>query len=222
VVLSPGVIFLFFTNASTATVRRFSLFWARGCIYLLRHIVGLNFREIGRENVVDRPMLIISNHQSTFETLALPVLFPNATFVAKAELTRIPAFGWCLKNYPMILIDRSAGTRSIVQIQRAARAAIDQGLSVVIFPEGTRKSVSENFDSRRGAEFLYKTLNVPVLPIAINSGLFWGRGMPFKHRGIITISYLPVIEPGMDVEEFRAKIQRNINAEKQRLVAEFE
>jgi len=113
IILSPRVLFLYLTNASSATVRRFSLFWARGTLYLLHRVVGLDFIEIGRENVADRPMLIVCNHQSVFETIALPMLLPNATFVSKIELTRIPIFGWCLKKYPMILIDRAAGARAI-------------------------------------------------------------------------------------------------------------
>jgi 1-acyl-sn-glycerol-3-phosphate acyltransferase len=193
------------------------LFWAKGGVDLLKHVVGLRYTELGKSNVVDGPLLIICNHQSTFETLLLPVLFPKATFVCKIELARIPVFGWCLKHYPMIMIDRAAGPRALARLRAQSEAAVKNGFSVAIFPEGTRKSVDEDVAFLRGVEYLYKTLNIPVLPIVLNSGLFWGRGLPIKNHGVVTISYLPMIRPGLDAEEFRQTAESQMNAEKRRL-----
>jgi 1-acyl-sn-glycerol-3-phosphate acyltransferase len=216
--LSPAAFALYLTNAEQKTLRRFSLFWAKGVIVLLRRVVGMRFTEVGRSNIIAGPLLIVCNHQSTFETFVLPLLFPDATFVCKIELTRIPVFGWCLKKYPMIIVDRSAGAKALVQLRAQSEAAVRKGMSVVIFPEGTRKSVGEELKFRRGVEYLYKSLAIPVLPIVVNSGLLWGPDQPVKQSGVVTISYLPAIKPGLSANDFIRTAESQMGAEKDRLV----
>jgi 1-acyl-sn-glycerol-3-phosphate acyltransferase len=218
-IISPSCIVLWLTGTPRHALRAVSRFWATGLLWGLRHIVGLRHVERGRENIPTGPCIIIANHQSAWETVALAVIFPNASFVAKQETARIPVVGWFLKNYPMIMVDRGGGGNAIRQLIVDSRAVLAEGRSVIIFPEGTRKSISERIVFKRGAEVLYAELNTPVLPIALNSGVFWTRDGS-KHPGTITLSYLPPILPGLSGEELRQKAQALLEAERDRLVRE--
>jgi 1-acyl-sn-glycerol-3-phosphate acyltransferase len=218
-IISPSLIVLWLCGTPRRALRAVSRSWARGLLWGLRRIVGLRHVERGRENIPSGPCLIIANHQSAWETVALAVMFPAASFVSKQETARIPIVGWFLKNYPMIMVDRGGGGNAIRQLIVDSRAVLAEGRSVIIFPEGTRKSISERVVFKRGAEVLYAELNTPVLPIALNSGLFWTRDGS-KCPGTITLSYLPPILPGLSGEEFRQQAQTLLEAEKDRLVRE--
>lgn len=218
-IISPSCIVLWLCGTPRHALRAVSRFWAQGILWGLSHIVGLRHVERGRENIPNGPCLIIANHQSAWETLALAVIFPAASFVAKQETARIPIVGWFLKNYPMIMVDRGGGGNAIRQLIADSRAVLGEGRSIIIFPEGTRRSASERVVFKRGTEVLYAELGRPVLPIALNSGLFWTRGGA-KCAGTITLSILPPILPGLSGEEFRQKAQSLLEAERDRLVRE--
>jgi 1-acyl-sn-glycerol-3-phosphate acyltransferase len=176
--------------------------WVRGMLLALRHIVGLTHVEIGRENVPLEPCLIVSNHQSAWETLAYLLLFPDVAIIAKQELLSIPVFGWYLRHSPMIIIDRETGTKALRSMVEESRTALSQGRSVLIFPEGTRKAPDEPVTFKRGVEMLYARLGVPVLPVAINAGRFWGSGSGYKQPGRITVSILAPIGTQLAGAEF--------------------
>jgi 1-acyl-sn-glycerol-3-phosphate acyltransferase len=182
------------------------------------HIVGLKYVERGHENAPREPCIIIANHQSPWETLVLASKFPNAAFVAKKEMKRVPIVGWFLTNYPMILIERGGGLGAIRKLIRESSEALEAGRSVIIFPEGTRKSVSDKIVFKRGIEFLYSELRQPIFPIVVNSGVFWGPDRLFKFNGTITISYLPPIMPGLSQKEFKETTEALMQAEKEHLV----
>jgi len=219
VLLSLAIPVMWILDSPPRAVRKLAHIWTGGIDLGLRHIVGLNHVERGRENIPRGPFVIMANHQSPWETLILSHKFPEAAFVAKAELGRIPAVGWCLKNYPMIMIDRAAGAKAMRQLIAESKAVIGDGRPIIIFPEGTRRHLREPVEFRRGIELLYSELQVPVLPVALNSGAFWGPDRPYRRKGTITISYLPPIAPGMNREEFRKMAQSLLQAEKERLLA---
>lgn len=193
---------LWLMGSPPRAVRAVSRIWARGVLAGLSLIVGLNFREAGREHIPKTPCLVICNHQSTWETLAALVLFPDVAVIAKRELLRIPVMGWFLRRSPMILIDRGSAASSLRTMIAESSAALAAGRSVLIFPEGTRRRSNEPIRFKRGVELLYKALGVPVLPVVVNSGRFWGVGEGFKRSGTITVAYLPVLEPGLSLAEF--------------------
>ena len=218
VVLSLTVPLLWLFNASSATVRAVSQVWANGIVLLMKYVVGLDYREQGRENVPDGPCIIACNHQSLWETAALCVIFPDASIVAKKELRKLPLVGWFLQRYPMILVDRSAGRQALRQMVDEARRAIGEGRKVLIFPQGTRQAIDRPMTFQpAGVAALYTNLGVPVLPVAHNSGLFWGRKTLIIHSGLITLSYLPPIPPGLDRKAFQAEVERVIAEEAGRL-----
>lgn len=180
----------------------------------MKWLVGLTYAERGQHNIPDRPCLIIANHQSTWETLAFLTLFPDVAIVAKQELLTIPVFSWFLRKSPMILIDRESGSKAVRKMVEESQAALAQGRSVLIFPEGTRKAVSEPIEFKRGVEFLYAKLDTPVLPVALNSGHFWGPGRAYKRAGTISVSYLDPIAPGLAGHEFTRKAEQLLEAER--------
>jgi 1-acyl-sn-glycerol-3-phosphate acyltransferase len=216
--LSPTLPFLRLANASSAQVRAVSQLWANGIVFLLKYVVGLDYREQGRENIPNGPCIIACNHQSLWETVALSVIFPEASIVAKKELIDLPIVGWYLYKYPMILLDRAAGRQALRQMIDEARRAVGEGRKVLIFPQGTRQAVGEPVTFHAaGIAALYANLDIPVLPAAHNSGLFWGKKTLMIHSGKIVLSYLPPIPPGLDRKEFQVKVELLIVDEARRL-----
>ena len=136
--------------------------------------------------------------------------------VAKQELLTIPVFSWFLRKSPMILIDRESGSKAVRKMIDESQAVLAQGRSVLIFPEGTRKSASEPVEFKRGVELLYTRLNRVVLPVALNSGLFWGPDRAYKRAGTISVSYLDPIEPGLAGSEFTRKAEQLLETERRR------
>jgi 1-acyl-sn-glycerol-3-phosphate acyltransferase len=210
----PVLVGLWLCDSPERVVRVASRAWARGVLVCLKWLVGLTYAERGRHNVPDEPCLIIANHQSTWETLAFLILFPDVAIVAKRELLTIPIFSWFLRKSPMILIDRESGAKAVRKMVEESRAALAQGRSVLIFPEGTRKLVSEPIAFKRGVELLYAKLDRPVLPVALNSGLFWGPGESYKRAGTICVSYLDPIPPGLTAREFMLTAEQCLEVER--------
>jgi 1-acyl-sn-glycerol-3-phosphate acyltransferase len=137
---------------------------------------------------------------------------PNVAIVAKRELLAVPVMGWFLRHSPMIVIDRERGGSAIRHMLSEARKALAEGRPVLLFPEGSRKSVASDIEFKRGIELLYVQLGVRVVPVALDSGRFWGADLPFKRRGAITVSFLPSIEPGLSGAEFVQRAQSALRA----------
>jgi len=211
---APAVAILWLCGSPERGVRLASRLWARGVLIGLKWLVGLTYAERGLHNIPDEPCLIIANHQSTWETLAFLILFPDVAIVAKQELLTIPVFSWFLRRSPMILIDRESGPKAVRKMIDESRAALAEGRSVLIFPEGTRKLVSEPVAFKRGVELLYTKLDRVVLPVALNSGHFWGPGRSYKRAGTISVSYLSPIQPGLSGNEFTRRAEELLEAER--------
>jgi 1-acyl-sn-glycerol-3-phosphate acyltransferase len=148
-------------------------------------------------------------------------LFPDIAIVAKRDLLSIPVFAWFLRNAPMILIDRDGGMKSVRKLVEDSREALASGRSVLIFPEGTRRSVSAPIEFKRGIEILYAKLDRKVLPVALNSGHFWSPQHRYKRAGTIRVSYLDPIEPGLGGPEFTRRSQRILEAARRNAAGEL-
>jgi 1-acyl-sn-glycerol-3-phosphate acyltransferase len=220
--LSPALPALWSVNARGEHVRAVSQFWANGIMFLLKTVVRLNYVERGRENISNGPCIIVCNHQSVWETIALTTLFADASFVAKIELLRIPVVGWFLHKYPMIMLNRSAGRAAARRLLDESAEAIREGRRIIIFPQGTRCAVDEPVKFKRGIAALYSHLRVPVLPVALNSGVFWSSDQLMKYSGTITVSYLSEIDPELDPVEFQLRAEKAIADEAGKLVAELD
>lgn len=161
--------------------------WQRSMIWLADKICGIRYEIKGWENMPKQPCIIASNHQSTWETLAFSVIFPNVCFVLKKDLLFIPFFGWGLKLWQPIAIDRSkrGGVMEQVISQGCERLAL--GRSIVIFPEGRRMPADQPGQFRSGAAALAKASGAPLVPVCHNAGKFWPRRGWLKRPGTITV-----------------------------------
>lgn len=196
-------------------------FWAHAMLWVLKVTVGLDFELRGRENLPQGPMILASKHQSAWETIAFAVALHDPVYVLKKELLHIPIYGWYLYKLDMIAIDRDAGVSSLKNLIRQARRVIGEGRKhIVIFPEGARVAPGERSPYQPGVAGLYGMLDIPVVPVALNSGLFWGRRKILKHPGTITLEFLPAIAPGMAREAFMTELEERIETASDRLMAE--
>lgn len=168
--------------------------WGRSVLFWLRLICGLGYRIRGLENLPPGAAIVFCKHQSAWETIAIRALFPPAqTWVLKRELTRIPIFGWALSAFDPIAIDRSAGRQAVKQLLKEGISWLEQGRLVIIFPEGTRVAPGERRSYGIGGAVLAARSGRPVVPVAHNAGLFWGRRSFKKYPGVIDLLIGPQI-----------------------------
>jgi 1-acyl-sn-glycerol-3-phosphate acyltransferase len=201
-----------------ATLARFSRLWAKGTIEILAATVGIRHRVIGE--VPRGPIIVAARHQSAWETLALPTILDDPSIVLKRELTWIPIFGWYLARNRMVPIDRKGGGSALRRMVRAARAAVAHGRPILVFPEGTRTPSGVRRDYHPGVYALYRDLGLPVVPVALNSGLFWPRRSFAKTPGTVTVQFLPAIAPRLSRDEFMAELKDRIDTATEKLTTE--
>ena len=193
-------------------------FWIRFCLWWLRITVGLTHRLSGLENLPAGPVIIASKHQSSWETLAYTLLFSDAAIVLKRELLFIPVVGWAMARAGNIAVERGDGAAALRGLVRQAKAVIAEGRSILIFPEGTRVAVGDERPYHVGTAALYRQLGVPVVPVALNSGLFWGRRQFIKRPGMIDVEILPAIAPGLSRDAFMTTLRARIEGATERLI----
>lgn len=186
--------------------------WARGVELLARWVVGITFRAEGREHFPKGPFIVAAQHQSSFETYRIFLEVPRPVFVLKKELTRIPFIGWYIYRAGLVPIDRNGGASAMRRMLRAAELAKSRGETIVIFPEGTRTKPGTHRDYQPGVAGLYKHLNIPVVPMALNSGYLWGKTRVRKDPGEIIFRYLPPLPAGMDREAMVKELRSRIDA----------
>jgi 1-acyl-sn-glycerol-3-phosphate acyltransferase len=215
-ILIPALLFV-----GPKHMRAVSRVWVAGVLGLLKYVIGLDHVVVGGENRPSQPCLIVCNHQSTWETIALLNIFPDVAIVAKEELLRIPIFGWYLRRSPMITIDRDFGTQALRRMVSGAREALGEDRPVLLFPEGTRKPPTEPIVFKRGTELVYGRLDAPVLPVVVNSGFFWGIDSKAKRPGTITVSFLPAIPAGLPGAEMVERAAAAMEEERLRICQPF-
>jgi 1-acyl-sn-glycerol-3-phosphate acyltransferase len=192
--------------------------WCALFMALCKHALGLRYQVIGRENIPSTPSVILSKHQSAWETIGLQEIFPPLVFVLKRSLLLIPFLGWAFAAIKMISIDRGAGKNALKQVEKQGAERLRAGYWVVIFPEGTRTSPGERRRFKAGGAFLAVSAGVPVIPVAHNAGEFWAKNAFIKKPGNITVSIGPAIDTrGKTPEEVTALAERWIEAEMRKI-----
>jgi 1-acyl-sn-glycerol-3-phosphate acyltransferase len=183
---------------------------ARVCVWLLRVVAGIRMEVRGHEKLPRGAALIVSKHQSAWDTFALIPLFHDPAIVLKAELRHIPLYGWfCMKfEHIMVKRDRAAVALKAMIADAADRAA--QGRQILIFPEGTRRSPGAPPDYKPGYVALYEGLGLPCYPVALNSGVFWPRQSLVRGPGTIVVEILDPLPPGLPRAEFRRRLEAAI------------
>ena len=194
--------------------------WGRYNLFLLCVICGLHADFRGLEKIPPGPLLVAAKHQSAWETFALLWLFDDPTFILKRELQWIPIFGWLTIKGRMIPVNRTAGVAGLNAMTNRARKELAAGRQIVIFPEGTRRPAGAEPNYRYGIARVYEKANVPVLPVALNSGLFWPRRSMLRLPGTIVVRVLDPIPPGLEQEAFMSRLQNDIETATARLVDE--
>lgn len=198
--------------------RLFVMPWVRCVMWLIRHLLGIDYRIIGAENIPATPCVVLSKHQSAWETFALQVIFPLTSFVYKRELHWLPFFGWGLKLMPFVGIDRASGKAALKQVIERGKRRLTEGYSVVIFPEGTRVAPGIQRDFKIGGAWLASAAGVLAVPVALDSGEYWGRNAFVKTPGTVTVSIGPAIDTaGKKPTEVNALVEQWITAEMHRI-----
>jgi len=191
---------------------------SRHVLRAFERILGIRYRVIGRENLPPVPAVYLAKHQSAWETLAFAEFLPPAAYVAKRELLRIPFFGWGMAKMPIVTINRSAGKDALHQVIDQGCALMQEGYSVVIFPEGTRTGIGSRRRYKLGGARLAVEAGCVAVPIAHNAGEFWRRNAFVKQAGEIVVSIGPAIPTtGRSAEAVSAEVEAWIEAEMRRL-----
>ena len=193
-------------------VMRFGRFWASCVLALLKAIVGLDGEIRGLEHLPRGACLIAMKHQSAWDTLILPVVLGDPAVVLKRELFLVPFYGWYAARAGSIAIRRRGGAGALRRMVAAARREAAAGRPIVIFPEGTRTAPGHRLPYQPGVAALYQALDLPVVPAAVNSGLYWGRRSFVKHPGRIILAFLEPIAPGLPRREMMAELEARIEA----------
>lgn len=188
--------------------------------WLLEKICGTKMEVRGRERLPEGPYLVVAKHQSAWDTFALIPLFKDPAIVLKDELKWIPFYGWFCVKFEHILVKRDKAATALKTMVRDARTRAAAGREIVIFPEGTRTAPGAAPDYKPGYLALYDGLELPCVPLALNSGLFWPRRSLLRRPGTIVVEFLEPIPPGLPRKEFRARIEREIENASTRLIAE--
>ena len=195
---------------------------ARVALWLLKHTVGLNFELRGGDKLPDGPCLVASKHQSAWETFALIPVFRDPALLMKRELFWIPFHGWFSTKFKMIPVDRDKGPAALRRMLAAAKDRIAAGREIVIFPEGTRRQPGAPPAYKTGIALLYNALDVPCVPVALNSGAFWSRRSWYRAPGTVVVEILDPIPPGLPRAEFLVRLQEAIETASNCLATEAE
>jgi 1-acyl-sn-glycerol-3-phosphate acyltransferase len=194
-------------------------FWMAGLGFGLRVFAGIDYRVRGLERVPARPVILAVKHQSAWETFTLPLIRPDVAIVLKRELSALPFFGWYTRKTGMIAVERTAGAKALRGLIEAARHALAERRSILLFPEGTRTTPGEHRPYHPGVAALYGQLDVPVYPVAHDAGRFWPRRGLLKRPGTITVEFLEPIPPGLSRREFMRRLHEAIEGASDRLLA---
>lgn len=193
--------------------------WCRITLWMLRTLNGITYQFKGFDNLPNGPAVLLSKHQSAWETLAFPALMPRPLcFVFKRELVFVPFFGWTLGMLKMVQIDRRKGHSAFASMIRQGRARLAEGAWVIMFPEGTRTPIGVRGQYKAGGAHFAVSTGVPVIPIAHNAGHVWPRNSFIKYPGVVTISIgKPIQTAGRTPAEVNADVEAWIETEMQRI-----
>ena len=188
--------------------------WARSMLWWLKVTCNIRHEITGLENITDSPTIVLSKHQSAWETLAFQAIFPTQVYVLKRELLWIPIFGWGLAMSSPIAIDRSAGREALKKLVANGQARLSRGFWVVIFPEGTRITPGERSKYHIGGAWLATHTKTQVLPVAHNAGEYWAKNTFIKKPGVIKMHIgKPIQTAGLKADALNHQVEGWIEAE---------
>lgn len=199
-------------------------FYLKGVHLIEKYIAGLDFEIRGIENLPkDHAYIVASKHQSAYETLKLHHLFGDPTIVAKQTLLDIPLFGTFMRKLDVIAINRDNKEASMTSLLEGVKRMKEQKRPIVIFPQGTRVSIQTTTKQKPykgGIAKMYQNADMPIVPLALNSGMFWPRNSFFKKPGKVIFEFLPVIEPGLPDKKLMRALEDRIEEKSYALMQE--
>lgn len=190
--------------------------WGGATMWGLKVICNVHVRIEGLEHVPQGPAVFASKHQAELDTILPARFLHEPVFVVKKELQKIPVFGFYMKR--MIPVDREAHAKALKDMLRAAQRVIGKGQQIIIYPEGTRQPIGAPPDYKPGIAAIYKNLNLPVTPIALNTGLSWPAKGFLRYPGTVTVKILPPIPAGLSREDFMRELESRIESESEALL----
>ena len=194
--------------------------WPIAIFPLMRSVVGITFEERGLENIPDKPVIFAVKHQSAWETMYFLWQNKHNCYIMKKELNKIPFWKIYMTKCGHIMVDRHGGISSMRQMISDTTHVLKENRSVVIFPEGTRTKPGHTSSYHPGIAALYSRTNAEIIPVALNSGIFWGRRQFIKKPGLITIEFLAPIQKGYSKQTFMRKLENRIELATRKLEGE--
>jgi 1-acyl-sn-glycerol-3-phosphate acyltransferase len=170
------------------------------------------------ENIPSTACIIASKHLSALETLTFHYIFYQPVYILKQELTKLPLCGMYFIKMGMVIVDRKAGASALKKMLRDSIAKLQSGKNIIIFPEGTRTLIGQRLPYQTGIAALYSQANVPVVPTALNTGLFWSKKSFYIKPGTYIIEFLPPIYPGLNKTELMTTLEEKIETGSEKLI----
>lgn len=192
--------------------------WSYGVLFFLRNIMNIRLEIRGIENVPKGGAFIAMKHQSSFDTFVMHTIVSHPAFIMKKELLKIPLYGQFCKNTGMIPVDRDGGLKTLKDMMQKSGAAIEAGRQLIIFPEGSRSLPGEQMTYQSGIFGIYKYAKKPVVPVALNSGVYWPKKGHLVAGGNIVFDFLKPIEAGLSKNEFMATLENKIEEASHNLI----
>ena len=217
----------FFTNDSTIADRG-AKNWSKFSLWVLEKLCNITYEIRGLENipqkntkgnVIESGFIVACKHQSMWETIIFHLIFDRPVYSWKKELLQIPFYGWFLNKISGITIDRKGGIKSLRNLLNQAKQYIDNGQNIIIFPQGTRTPIlddTKDYPYKSGIVAIYHHLQVDVMPVALNSGIYWNKKW-IKKPGKIILEFLPIIKSGLNKKEFLQTLETEIETNSKKL-----
>ena len=187
--------------------------WAIVGLWVLKKLCRIDYELLGLEKLPKEPCIVACKHQSMWETIVMHLVFHRPVYAFKKELLKIPFYGWFLRVMSGITVDREGGITALKDLVKETKKYLGQKQTIILFPQGTRVPVggsTNQYPYQAGIAALYLACGVKVVPAALNSGLFWGKGIFSKKPGKITLEFLEPISPGLSRQEFMSKMEEVI------------
>lgn len=182
--------------------------WMAGVDRLEPLLLGLKYNLKGKENLPAPPYIVAMQHQSAWETFKLLLWFPEPAIVLKEELLDLPIWGACARRYGAIPVKRSRKLEDMTKFLKESRVMAEAGRPIVLYPQGTRTAPGAPSTYNRGVAALQEELNIPIVPVTLDSGHYWGKNAFLKYAGTINVEIHPPILPGLPREEVMDKIRQ--------------
>ncbi|MEL6819255.1 MAG: 1-acyl-sn-glycerol-3-phosphate acyltransferase [Pseudomonadota bacterium] len=194
--------------------------WAKSLTWLMRAVVGTDFKVSGLENIPAGGAIIAPKHQSAWDTFVLLPYVRDPVYILKRELMWVPLFGWYVARMRMIPIDRGARDKAIAKVNEGARIEMAKGRQLIIYPEGTRRPPGAEPKYKSGIAYVYSETEMPVVPVAHNAGLFWPKTSFMRYPGTFELKFLEPIPPGLSRSEFMETLEERLETASDALLLE--